>query len=213
MKLPVFNQKAKEVSEIEVNDSVFASKVNDKVLAQYVYSYLSNQREGNAQTKGRAEVRGGGKKPWNQKGTGRARAGSIRSPIWRGGGVTFGPTNQVNWKKKTTKSFRASAFRNAFSKLVNEGTLRIVDEVSVDEKKPLTKQAIDLAKNFDKAKKILVVAAEKKPALINSVANLKKSKVVLVSELNVYDLLTGGLVLFEQKALDYTNKWAKAKKA
>jgi large subunit ribosomal protein L4 len=209
MKLPVYNQKAKEVGDVEVSDSLFASKINDKVLSQYVFIYLSNQRQSNAHTKNRSEVRGGGKKPWKQKGTGRARVGSNRSPIWRGGGVTFGPTNEVNWKKKTTKSFRASAFRNAFSKLAKEGVLRIIDEIKMDEKKPLTKQALDLQKSFDNAKKITVVTSEKNEVLMNSLSNIKKSRAVLVSELNVYDLLNGGSVLIEQKALDYINRWAK----
>ncbi|CAG1771971.1 partial 50S ribosomal protein L4, partial [uncultured bacterium] len=140
MNLPVFNQKAKKIEEIEVNDSVFNAPVNDKVLAQYVYVYLSNQRESNAHTKDRSEVRGGGKKPWKQKGTGRARVGSIRSPIWKGGGVTFGPTNQTNWKRKLTKSFKAAAFRNAFSKLNKAGLLNIIDGFEI--KEPSTKEAV-----------------------------------------------------------------------
>lgn len=207
MNLPVVDQKAKKVSEIEVNESVFNSPVNDKVLAQYVYVYLSNQRESNAQTKDRSEVRGGGKKPWAQKGTGRARAGSSRSPIWRGGGVTFGPTNKTNWKRKLTKSFRASAFRNAFSKLNKAGLLNIVDTLEI--KDPSTKDAVEIQSNFDNPKKMMIVTSKKNENLIKSFSNIKKTKVVLISEVNVYDLLNGGKVLLEKETLDYINNtWA-----
>lgn len=207
MNLPVVDQKAKKVSEIEVNESVFNSPVNDKVLAQYVYVYLSNQRESNAQTKDKSEVRGGGKKPWAQKGTGRARAGSSRSPIWRGGGVTFGPTNKTNWKRKLTKSFRASAFRNAFSKLNNAGLLNIVDSLEI--KEPSTKDAIEIQSSFENPKKMMIVTSKKNENLIKSFSNIKKTKVVLISEVNVYDLLNGGKVLLEKETLDYINNtWA-----
>src|SRR5690606_3656947 len=146
MKAKVYNQKAEEVKSIELNDLVFNKDVNDKVLAQYTYIYLSNQRQGNANTKDKSEVRGGGKKPWRQKGTGRARAGSSRSPLWRGGGVTFGPTSNVNWKKLTTKAFRKNAMRNALSKVAKENLLKIVDEFKLDADKALTKQAVNIIK-------------------------------------------------------------------
>lgn len=207
MNLPVVDQKAKKVSEVEVNESVFNSAVNDNVLAQYVYVYLSNQRESNAQTKDRSEVRGGGKKPWAQKGTGRARAGSSRSPIWRGGGVTFGPTNKTNWKRKLTKSFKAAAFRNAFSKLNKAGLISIVD--TLDIKEPSTKDAIEIQTNFESPKKMMIVTSKKNENLIKSFSNIKKTKVVLISEVNVYDLLNGGKVLLEKETLDYINNtWA-----
>lgn len=207
MNLPVLDIKAKKISEIEVNDSVFNSRVNDKVLAQYIYVYLSNQRESNAQTKDRSQVRGGGKKPWKQKGTGRARVGSIRSPIWKGGGVTFGPTNNTNWKRKLTKSFKASAFRNAFSKLNKEGLINIVDSFEI--KEPSTKEAVDIQKNFENPKKITIITSKKNENLIKSFSNIKKTNVVMVTEVNVYDLLNGGKVLVEKEALDYINNtWA-----
>lgn len=207
MNLPVLDHKAKKVSEVEANESVFNSSVNDKVLAQYVYVYLSNQRESNAQTKDRSEVSGGGKKPWAQKGTGRARAGSNRSPIWKGGGVTFGPTNKTNWKRKLTKSFKASAFRNAFSKLNKAGLLNIVD--SFELKEPSTKEAVEIQTSFENPKKMTIITSKKNENLIKSFSNIKKTKVVLISEVNVYDLLNGGKVLLEKETLDYINNtWA-----
>ncbi len=207
MNLPVVDIKATKISEVEVSDSVFNSSVNDKVLAQYVYVYLSNQRESNANTKDRSEVRGGGKKPWAQKGTGRARAGSSRSPLWKGGGVTFGPTNKTNWKRKLTKSFKAAAFRNAFSKINKAGLLNIVDTLEV--KEPSTKEAVSIQESFENPKKMMIVTSKKNENLIKSFSNIKKARVVLVSEVNVYDLLNAGKVLLEKDALDYINNtWA-----
>ena len=207
MNLPVVDQKAKKISEVEVSETVFNSPINDKVLAQYVYVYLSNQRESNAQTKDRSEVSGGGKKPWAQKGTGRARAGSSRSPLWKGGGVTFGPTNKTNWKRKLTKSFKASAFRNAFSKVNKAGLLNIVDTLEM--KDPSTKEAVEIQTSFENPKKMMIVTLKKNNNLIKSFSNIKKTKVVMISEVNVYDLLNAGKVLLEKETLDYiTNTWA-----
>lgn len=210
MNLDLYNQKGKKVGSAEVKDTVLVEKINEQVLSQYVYIYLSNQRQGNAQTKDRSEVSGGGKKPWKQKGTGRARVGSNRSPIWRGGGVTFGPRNEVNWKRKTTRSFRAAAFRNALTKVLDGNLVKIVDDLKVEEKKPLTKQGVDIISNFENPKKVTIITSERKDDLKKAFANLQNSKVVAVSRLNVYDLLTGGTILIEEKALEYINsKWAK----
>lgn len=207
MNLPIFDQKAKKISEVEVSDNVFNSIVNDKVLAQYVYVYLSNQRESNANVKDRSEVRGGGKKPWAQKGTGRARAGSSRSPLWKGGGVTFGPSNKTNWKRKLTKNFRASAFRSVFSKLNKLGLVSVVDKFDLSS--PSTKEAIQIQSDFENPKKLTIVTLKKNENLIKSFANIAKTKVVMVTEVNVYDLLNGGKILLEKEALDYINNtWA-----
>lgn len=210
MKADLYNQKAEKVGSVDLSDSVFNAEVNDKVLAQYVYIYRSNQRQSTANTKNKAEVRGGGKKPWKQKGTGRARAGSSRSPIWRGGGVTHGPTADVNWKRKTTKSFRRSAFESAFSKVNKAESVKIVDQFQFDSEKALTKQAIDLVKNFGSPKKLTIVSGENNKDLVNSFSNLDKMNVVFVNELNPYTVLNSGMLLVDQKALEYINKnWSK----
>lgn len=202
MLLPIYNQKAKKVKDVEVSDEIFGTEVNDKVLSQYVYSYLSNQREGNANTKTKAQVRGGGKKPFAQKGTGRARAGSIRSPIWSGGGRAHGPKSNVNWKKATTKNFRAAALRSALSKLISSDKLKLIETLDITENKPLTKQALDISKNFGSPKKLTVITSEMRPVVLNAFANVAKHSVKLVDEVNVYDLLNGGEVLIEESALD-----------
>lgn len=211
MKASLYNQKGKEIGVIELSDSVFGNKVSKKVLSQYVYSYLSNQRESNANTKDRSEVSGGGKKPFKQKGTGRARAGSNRSPIWRGGGVTFGPTNERNYKKKMTKKFRASAFRSAFSYLKAEDKLRILDKVELTDTNAITKNAIEILNAFSNPKKVLIVTAIKNPFLLRAFANVKNVYVQTISKINVYDLLNYNLVLVEQEALSYIAKWESIK--
>lgn len=200
MKLDVINQKGKSVKSVDVSDEVFGVEPKQSVISQYVYAYLSNQRESNAHTKNRAEVRGGGKKPWRQKGTGRARFGSSRNPIWVKGGVAFGPRNTVNWKKKLTKKFRNAALKHALSALVKAENLKVVDAISFDEKKPLTKQAIDLIANFD-VKKCVIVISENNMAVRNAFSNIKNAKVVNINDVNVYDLVSNGTIIFDQDAV------------
>jgi large subunit ribosomal protein L4 len=210
MKLPVFDVNAKKIEDIEVNQEVFGTDVSEKVIAQYVYSYLSNQRESNADTKDRAEVRGGGKKPWRQKGTGRARHGSSRSPIWRGGGVTFGPMNERNYKKKLTKSFRRAAFRNIFSKLALDSNVSLVDGFTKQKEDLKTKDAVKMLNSFGDPKKSTIVLTEKNNGMLNAFSNIKNAKVMLISEISGYDLLTGGKILLEKECLNYiTEKWSK----
>lgn len=210
MKLPVYNQKAEQIKEVEITENLLEEKVNDKVVAQYVYVYLSNQRQGNANVKDKSEVRGGGKKPYSQKGTGRARAGSIRSPIWRGGGVTFGPTNNVNWKRKTTKNFRASAFRNVLTKLVNADQIKIVDNFELKAEEKMTKKALELMQNFNNPKKLTIITSDKKEPLIKAFSNIKNARIVPLNRLNPYDLLVGGTILLESSALEQIGEvWGK----
>lgn len=201
MKIDIYTQKAKKNGEYDLPFDQKDLEVNDKVLSQYVYIYLSNQREGNANVKDRSEVSGGGKKPWKQKGTGRARVGSNRSPIWKGGGITFGPTNDVNWKLKMNKNFKKASFRNALLKIVKEDTLRVVDSLNIKEDKGITKKASEIRNDF-KARRVLLVTKEKENNLINAFNNLKKSRVEMVSNISAYDLLNADKVLFEKEALD-----------
>ena len=209
MKVQVVNQKNKKLSDAEIKEFTEDGKVNENILSQYVFIYQSNQRQGNSKTKDRAEVRGGGKKPFAQKGTGNARAGSNRSPIWKGGGITFGPTGNENWKKKTTKKFRRAAFQNALSKIVADGKLNLIDEVKFD-KEALTKQAIEMIKSFNDPKSLVLVTLEKNENAVNAFSNIKGAKVVMVNKVNPFDLLANRVVLVEQKAMDFiSDKWGK----
>lgn len=209
MKVQVVNQKNKKVSDADIKEFTEDGKVNENVLSQYIFIYRSNQRQGNSKVKGRAEVRGGGKKPYAQKGTGNARAGSNRSPIWKGGGITFGPTGNENWKKKTTKKFRRSAFQNALSKAFADEKVNLIDELNFAEDS-LTKQAVDMIKNFADPKSLVIVTLDKNENAINAFSNIKNAKVVMASKVNPYDLIANKLVLIEQKAMDFiSDKWGK----
>jgi large subunit ribosomal protein L4 len=209
MKAALFNQKGKKLEDLELNDAVFGDRVNQKLLSQYVHVYLNNQRAGTADTKDRGEVSGGGRKPWRQKGTGNARAGSTRSPIWRKGGVTFGPLSTRNWKKTINRKMRQGAIRSAFSLLAKNGGVSVVDSLEFKGDQ-LTQQAADFLNSLNLSKKVLVVLPAKQVDVINAFKNLPNAKTVLVSELNAYDLISTKQVVIVQPSLDYVNQnWAK----
>jgi large subunit ribosomal protein L4 len=212
MKADLYNQQAKKLSKsVDLDDSVFASKVNEKLLSTYTYIYLSNQRQSNAHTKDRSEVSGGGRKPWAQKGTGRARVGSNRSPIWTKGGVTFGPRNERNFKRILPKKAKQAAFRSVFSQLALNNNLVIVDKFDFEPTR-LANQASKIAQAFA-ARKITVVTAQKDENTIRAFSNIPSAKVKMISEISVYDLMTGGKILLAQDCLSHiSDKWGKVAK-
>src|SRR3989344_5995453 len=146
MQAIIYNQKGNEAGKIELPAKVFAAKWRADLVHQVVEGMRSNSRAGTADTKGRGEVRGGGRKPWRQKGTGRARHGSIRSPIWVGGGVTHGPLKEKNYKRKISKKMRAQALFSVLSKKLEEGEVLFVDTLAMPEIK--TKKAAEVMKNL-----------------------------------------------------------------
>src|SRR3990167_1714817 len=148
MKISVYNQEGKDAGEMTLPKEVFDIKINSDLVHQVFVSQMSNMRQNSAHTKNRGEVRGGGRKPWKQKGTGRARHGSNRSPIWVGGGVAHGPTKDVNFKKKISKTMGRSAFASALSSRVKEGHLLVVDDIAVTSAK--TKDAVSLISSLSK---------------------------------------------------------------
>ena len=139
MQTQIYNQKGESVKKMELPEEVFGLDWNADLVHQVVVSMTSNQRDNIAHTKNRGDVRGGGKKPWRQKGTGRARHGSNRSPIWKGGGVTFGPTNEKNWSKKINKKMKVKALLTVLSQKLRDGEVLFVDELKFDA--PKTKDA------------------------------------------------------------------------
>src|SRR3989344_3586409 len=145
MELPLYNQNAEQVGAVNLADDVFGLPMNKDLLYQVTTSQMSNQRQGIAHAKGRGEVRGGGKKPWRQKGTGRARHASIRSPIWRGGGVTGGPTKERNFKKSINKKMLQKALKVALSSKLREGELFVIDSFNINQ--PKTKEVAGIMKN------------------------------------------------------------------
>src|SRR5258706_11147552 len=138
MEFPLYNQEAQQVGTIELADGIFGLPLNQDLLYQVVTSQVSNQRQVLAHAKGRSEVRGGGKKPWQQKGTGRARHGSIRSPIWRGGGVTHGPSNERDFSKKINKKMARKALLTVLSAKARDNEIILMDEIAFSQ--PKTKE-------------------------------------------------------------------------
>ena len=194
MKVKVYNLEGKEVKQVELSDSVFNVPVKQSVVHEVFVAQRNNARESWADTKKRGEVRGGGKKPWQQKGTGRARHGSIRSPIWKGGGVTFGPLSIRNYSTKTNKKTRRLATRMCLSDRAQNGALWIVEEFSFSE--PKTKLFAALLKALPaKQKTFLVVTPGKDEMVLRSTKNLKALKTFRAEDLNSVEILNKQAIL------------------
>lgn len=183
IELKVLSQTGKEVSTITLDKEVFGVEVNEQVMFDAVMTYLANRRQATAKTKKRHEVSGGGKKPFRQKGTGRARAGSSRSPIWVGGGTVFGPDGNQNFKIKQNKKEHKLALRSALTKQVNN--LVVLDNLTVEGK---TKEVVDVLKALNIANnKVLLVSEDEK--VLQGTRNLNNVLVVSKNNISVYDLL------------------------
>ena len=184
-KTTLYNTKAEKVGEIELNDLVFGIEANNEAMHTMVVNYLANQRQGTQSTKTRTEVRGGGRKPWRQKGTGRARQGSIRAPQWTGGGVALGPKPR-SYRFTVNKKLRRLAFKSALSTKVAENEIIVIDELKLDSFK--TKEMAAILKAFE-ADNALVVTAGKDENVVRSAANIPGIKTSMAENLNVYDVL------------------------
>ncbi|MBM7615302.1 50S ribosomal protein L4 [Alkaliphilus hydrothermalis] len=185
-KVAVLNVSGQQVGEIELQDSIFGVEVNQHVLYEVVKNQLANKRQGTQSALTRAEVRGGGRKPWRQKGTGRARAGTIRSPLWSGGGVIFAPKPR-DYRYSVPKKVRRLAMKSALTSKVNANELIVLDELQLAT--PKTKDMVNILSNLNVDKKALIVMAEKNEAIIKSANNIPGVETALVSTLNVYDIL------------------------
>lgn len=192
MKTAVYNQNAEVIGEIELNPKVFEVKPNEHLLAEAVRIQLSNARQGTAHTKTRGEVRGGGKKPWKQKGTGRARAGSIRSPIWRHGGVAFGPRSNRNWELKINKTAKKQALLMSLSDKAKHGKIIVVDSITLAQAK--TKEFLKVISGFQKSlntnfKKCLVMVPKNEKEILRASKNLQDFNYLSAQSLNVVDII------------------------
>ncbi len=196
--LAVVNMEGKEVSKIELADSVFGIEPNAAVMHQMVVSYLANQRQGTQSALTRAEVSGGGKKPWRQKGTGRARQGSTRSPQWTHGGVVFAPKPR-SYSFSVNKKVKRLAMKSALSTKAASQEIVILDEIKLDEYK--TKVIADMLKAIDVTKKALIVLPAVDGKVIKSANNLKGVKTAQVNELNVYDILNADKLVIVKDAV------------
>lgn len=182
----VFDKTGKKVSDIALSDTIFAITPNASAMHLCVVAYLANQRQGTQSTLTRAEVRGGGKKPWRQKGSGRARQGSIRSPQWTHGGIALGPKPR-EYGKTVNKKVRRLAMKSALSSKVAAEELIVLDSLEMNEIK--TKEVVSVLKALETGKKVLIVLPEKNETVYRSARNIKGVKTTLVSTLNVYDIL------------------------
>ena len=185
-KLSVLDMTGKKVSDIEVNDSIFAIEPNMSAMHLVVVSYLANQRQGTQSTRTRSEVSGGGKKPWRQKGTGRARQGSTRAPQWYHGGVALGPKPRT-YGIDVNKKVRRLAMKSALSSKVAADEMIVLDSVKLDAIK--TKEIAKMFEAIKAQKKVLVVLPENNEVIYKSTRNIEGAKVSTVNTLNVYDIL------------------------
>ena len=185
LKTDVLDMKGKKVSDIELNEAVFGVEVNEVAVHEALVNFLANQRQGTQSTKTRAEVRGGGRKPWRQKGTGRARQGSIRAPQWIKGGIALGPKPR-SYRYTIPKKVRTLAIKSVLTSKLSEGNLVVVDKIELKEIKTA---AMVKALKALKAEKALVMLNEKNLNVQASSRNIENVKTTLVNTINVYDLL------------------------
>ena len=184
--IDVYNVEGKKVKSVDLNEEVFGIEPNEAVVHSVLVNFLANQRQGTQSTKTRAEVRGGGRKPWRQKGTGRARQGSIRAPQWIKGGIALGPKPR-SYKYKVNKKERILAIKSLLSSKVLENELTVVDTFAFDTIK--TKQMVNALNNLKVEGKSLILLAEKNENVQKSARNIEGVKTSLVNTINVYDLL------------------------
>ncbi len=202
-KVQIVNMQGDPVGEMELNEQIFGIEPNVPVMHSAVVAQLANARQGTHSTLGRAEVRGGGRKPWRQKGTGRARAGTIRSPLWRGGGIVFGPKPR-DYSKKLPKKVKRLALCSALSSKVNENSLIVVDQIVFE--KPKTKDMIKMLDSLKVNKKALVVLEGNDQNVQISARNIQGVITARADGLNVVDLLKYDVVVFTKAAVIKTEE-------
>lgn len=205
MKAEVFNKENKKVETMELPERIFGAEWNPDLVHQVSVIQSANSRQILAHAKGRGEVKGGGRKPWKQKGTGRARHGSIRSPLWKGGGVTFGPTKERIFAKKINKKMKQLALFSVLSKKLKDNELRIIDRFDADVKK--TKEWGNLLKNMADLKySTLLISVSAGKNIHRATANIKNTGAISPLSLNVNDLLRYKNVILDKEAVEEINK-------
>jgi large subunit ribosomal protein L4 len=185
-KVALYDINGSQVGDIELKDDIFGIEVNNHVMYEAVKNYLANQRQGTQSAKTRAEVRGGGRKPWRQKGTGRARQGSIRSPQWKGGGVVFAPKPR-DYSYSIPKKVKRLALKSALTSKVLDNEIIVVDSLTLDQAK--TKEMVKVLSNLKANKKSLIVIPERDENVIRAASNIPGVKTAYVNTINVYDIL------------------------
>lgn len=197
MQTKVYDLKAKEVGKVSLSDTVFKVPYNEALIHQIVVAYLANQRQGTKSTLTRAEVAGGGKKPWRQKGTGRARQGSIRSPQWVHGGVVFAPKPR-DFSKKVNDKMKKGAFLSAISAMFAEGCVTVVDKFDIE---PKTKEAVKVLDAFKFDRNVVVVTDDKDENVMRAFSNLENVCVTTANQVCTYDLVCADKLLICESAI------------
>jgi large subunit ribosomal protein L4 len=197
-KVNVYNILGEQVGEMELSDNVFGVEINHDALYHVIKNHLANRRQGTQSAKTRAEVRGGGRKPWRQKGTGRARQGSIRAPQWTGGGIVFAPKPR-DYSYKVPKKVKRLAMKSALSSKVAENKIIVLDKLSLEQ--PKTKEMVKILENIKASKKALIVMESKDENVIKSARNIPDVQTTLVNSLNVYDILKYDSFIITQDAV------------
>ncbi len=193
----VYNMKGEEVGSLELGDAVFGAKINEHLVHMAAVQQLANNRQGTQKAKTRSEVRGGGRKPWRQKGTGHARQGSIRAPQWKGGGIVFAPTPR-DYSFKLNKKEKRAALKSVLTSKVNESKFIVLDELKLDEIK--TKKFKEVLDNL-KVNKALVIINENDKNIVLSARNLPSVKTALTNTINVYDILKYDTIVVTRDAV------------
>lgn len=211
MKISVYNLDIEKVKDIEISSRIFGRKIKKEVVHQVVIAQQANNRPVLAHTKERSEVRGGGRKPWRQKGTGRARHGSIRSPLWTGGGVTFGPTKERNFSKGVNKKQRQLALAMCLSDKINEKKMIVFEQIKLKSGKTkdlenLLKKIREKISDLKDSKRLLMILDKNDKIIIRAAANLKNIKIILADSLNCVDILKANAILVSKKAIDKIDK-------
>ena len=199
MNIDVYDPQGQVLRQVELPDGVFGVEVRNHLLYEVVRYQLARRRQGTAHTKNRSAVRGGGRKPWRQKGTGRARAGSRRSPLWRGGGAVFGPMPRF-YGYSMPKKKRRAALCSALSLKLRENAFRVIERFDVAQ--PKTRQIVQMIKTFTDESKVLLLVGEPNETLHLSARNIQRVKVLPVAGLNVYDLLHYTVIICAEEALE-----------
>ena len=193
----VYNTEGKEVEKLEISDNIFGVEINENLMHKAVVAYLANRRQGTQSALTRSEVRGGGRKPWRQKGTGHARQGSIRAPQWTGGGVVFAPKPR-DYSKKLNKRERQIALFSALTSKVNDEKFVVVDEISFDA--PKTKTVVEMLDKLDSAK-ALIITKDKNENLVLSARNIPGVDTAISTSINVYDILNHDALVITKDAV------------
>ena len=202
-KVDVLNINGQKVEELELSESIFAAEISEYAVYEVIKNHLANRRQGNESAKTRAEVRGGGRKPWRQKGTGRARQGSTRSPQWIGGGVVFAPKPR-DYSYSVNKKVRRLALKSVLTTKVNEGNLIVLDALEMNA--PKTKDFIAMLSAVNAGKKALVVTAENSPNVVKSGRNIPGVDITFVNTLNVYDIMRHDSLIITKEAVRKTEE-------